>query len=460
MKKLFSNIRNQLIIGISLIVLVLTFLIATLFLTQYKNLTLEQAENELEATAMEFIQVGEVLINPAQQRPRRIYIEAMRNLSNAEVWIIELNNNVLLDTTEKIDQELVQRIVSEYQEQITKQTTYQYSDYFDQKTMSVIKPIMQENQIVGLVIVHKDVDEIYNAYTAFSILVYLSLLLAVICSIILAIFYASIFTKPLKIIIKTAEQLKKGNYKAKTNIVREDEIGELAETIDTMSFEIDKNITEIKELEQLAKELVSNVSHEFKTPLTLIKGYTINMRDKKIKPQKATYDKIINNTEILENLVNNLLEINRYQSGKVELEKEKIDLVNLVNEVILDMQTIANQKKITINLEVKNKPIINADYFKIKQLLIIFIDNAIKYSSEKKEIKIFIQKNKIEIIDFGVGIEETNLEKIFNQYYKINNEETGYGLGLFIAKHIIELHQYQLKIKSQKGKGTKIEINF
>jgi len=459
LKKIFSNIRNQLILGITLIVLLSTILISIIFITQYKNLTLMQIENEIADIATEFAEVGKVLINPNQQRPRRVYMEAMRNLSNAEVWIISVDNQILLDTTEKMTNDQTLKIIEQYGLVNEKQIIYDYSDYFNNKTMSIVKPIVQ-NGNVALVLVHKDVDNIYASYDAFNLLVYFILLLSVLVSVILAIFFANYYTKPLNRITETAKKIKSGNYQQKTKIKRDDQIGELAENLDLMSTEIDQKIKEVHELEDLAKELVSNVSHEFKTPLTLINGYAINLRDKIIRPNKKTYDKIINNTEILEKLVNNLLEINNYQSGNVKLNKENLDLKQLLEEVVSDMKIIAKEKKIKIKLLIEKNKIINADSLRIKQLLMIFIDNAIKYSEEKKEIVIKLNEKEIAIIDQGIGIESSKLEKIFQKYYKIEKQEIGYGLGLFIAKQIIDLHGYALNIQSDKNKGTVVQIKI
>ncbi len=442
--------------GISLIVLISTFIIGVIFILQYKELTLRETEKEIEIIADQFVEVGKVLINPMQQRPRRVYIEAMRNLSNAEVWIVGLNNQVVLDTTEKVDFKTIQELVIKFKAIEDAQITDEYSDYFAFKTISIVKPII-DGGVVGLVVVHKDVNSLYQAYSSFNFLVFFSLFLSVLISIILAIFYAKFFTKPLDRINQTVGQIKNGNYHFKTRIKREDQIGELAKTIDLMSGEIEKSIAEINELEKMAKELVSNVSHEFKTPLTLIKGYTINMRDKTIKPNKEVYNKIINNSEILEQLVNDLLEINRYQSKTVVLKKEEVELNSLILDVIGDMQIVKNRE---IEFNGERKVIITADSLKIKQLLMIFIDNAIKYSNDNKKIIINLFEKEIEIIDFGKGIETCELEKIFNRYYKINDSEAGYGLGLFIAKHIVELHGYQLEVKSERNVGTKIKVIF
>lgn len=454
MKKIWNNINNQLIIGISSIVFISTFIIALIFLTQYRNLTIDKTKIELINRSNQFVEIGKSLINPTHERPRDIYFNVMRNLTGNDVWIFDINGNLLLSTTKVVNANL-----NDYKDVNSYEFNYNFSDYFDDKTMTIVRPIIDKT-IIGYVFMHQNINMAYSSYDSFTYLVMISLVISLILSTMLGIFYSNHFTDPIEKITEIANEIKNGNYDIKTNIKRDDQIGQLANTIDTMSSEISTNNKEIRDLEQRAKDLVANVSHEFKTPLTLIRGYTMNLKDNTIDASAEVYDKIINNTVSLEKLVNELLELNRYQSGNVILKKEDILVLDVVNDVVSNMKTLSDQKNITFNVKSKKPLIINADYNKIRQLLTIFIDNAIKYSDIDKEINIDIKDNSVIIKDQGIGMEKNELEKIFNRYYKIDESEKGYGLGLFIAKHIVDAHNFSLDIKSIKNKGTTIKIDF
>jgi signal transduction histidine kinase len=160
--------------------------------------------------------------------------------------------------------------------------------------------------------------------------------------------------------------------------------------------------------------------------------------------------------------VNELLDLGKFQSGKVILNKEPLDLKQLINDVVSDMKHIAKNKKITLKIceEYKQPQIIEADYIKMKQLLTIFLDNAIKYSKEKGLVDVTINKGEIIISDNGIGIEQSELELLFERYYRVDYKEKGYGLGLCIAKYIADSHHYSLTIDSELEKGTNVHITF
>ena len=463
MKKIMNDIDNQLIIGITLIVLFSTLLIASIFVSQYRNVTINQAAKELAEKTQNFTEIGKAMMTPSSERPRDIYFEVLRNIAGNEVWILDLSGNVILSSTPIVSKKLISDILEVCSHADHMHINYDFSDYFNAKTMTMTNTILgNDNSVIGYVLVHQDINSIYESYNSLQYLVFVSLTVSLLLSILLGILYSKFFTKPIEIITNTTNQIKSGNYSARTGIKRDDQIGELAKTIDTMSSEIETNIKDITDLEHRAKELVANVSHEFKTPLTLIRGYTMNLKDKTIEVSDEVYDKIIKNTLVLEKLVNDLLDLNRYQSGKINIKKEDINLKSLISEVVVDMQKIADEKKISLILDHNNKKdiIISADYYKIKQLLTIFLDNAIKFSNPNDFVKVSVSKDSIKIIDNGIGMEKSELEKIFNRYYKINDDEKGYGLGLCIAKYIADAHKFDLKIDSKKGQGTIIRIKF
>lgn len=459
-QKITNDINNQLIIGISSIVFISTAIIAIIFLTQYRNMTLNKSLEELKNRAYQFNQVGCMVLDSNYQRPRDIYFEVIRDMMGTELWIVDNTGNVVLTTSKISDINALETLNANVIKDTKEKTTYSYSDYFKTKTLTVIVPITENMQVIGMVVMHKDVNSIYASYSLFNYLVFISLLISLVLSVILGIIYSNYFTKPLEKITDIAKEIGNGNFKLQTGIKREDQIGTLASTIDQMAVEIDKNITEIKGLEGRAKELVANVSHEFKTPLTLIRGYTMNLKDKTIKPSAEVYDKIITNTVALEKMVNELLDLNRFQSGQVKLKKEKFSLTILVNDLVGEMRVIAKTKNINISVNSAEEVILNADYGKIRQLVTIFLDNAIKYSPNNKDINIEISKNELVITDHGIGMAKNELENIFNRYYKINEEEKGYGLGLCIAKYIADAHHYQILIDSKVGSGTTVKIAF
>ncbi|MCK4396890.1 HAMP domain-containing protein [candidate division WOR-3 bacterium] len=226
------------------------------------------------------------------------------------------------------------------------------------------------------------------------------------------------------------------------------------------------DITEIRNLEKVKKDFVVNVSHELRTPLTAIKGFVETLEDEVNKKHIHYLEIIKKHTERLINIVEDLLLLSEFEEKKAKLEIEEVNLNSLVENV----QTIFNQKikekGLTLELNRdKEIPIIKADPFKLEQLFINLIDNAINYT-EKGKIRLSLTREnqylKIEIEDTGIGIPHENLPRIFERFYVVDKSRSrklgGTGLGLSIVKHIVLLHNGKIDVESTYGKGTKFKI--
>jgi two-component system phosphate regulon sensor histidine kinase PhoR len=228
-------------------------------------------------------------------------------------------------------------------------------------------------------------------------------------------------------------------------------------------------ITTIKQTEKIKKDFVSNVSHELRTPLTAIKGFIETLLETAKDENKRYLQIIERQTDRLINIVKDLLKLSELEDiggGKTDLDYSKVDLEIVVDSVfnIYEKEIKNKGLKSTVKID-KNVPKIKADPFKLEQLFINLIENAIKYT-EKGEIKVTVKKEKksvvIEVTDTGIGIPKKHLPRIFERFYVVDKsrskESGGTGLGLSIVKHIIQLHKGKIDIESKIGKGTKFII--
>lgn len=230
-----------------------------------------------------------------------------------------------------------------------------------------------------------------------------------------------------------------------------------------------QDISESERLEQLRKDFVANVSHEFRTPLTVIKGSLEALVDGTIDKKEDIehyHQRMLAETKSLERLVGDLLELSRLQSGKISIHKEEIHLPSLLSDVIRSLQTIADKKRIKITYEgpAVVKPALG-DYDRLRQLFVIFLDNAVKYSPEATMITVTLNRihnnlSEIRVQDHGDGISEDELPYIWDRFYKSDKsrKSRGTGLGLAIAKHLVELHEGKVSIRSEMGKGTEVTV--
>ncbi|UZJ65290.1 ATP-binding protein [Sphingobacterium sp. KU25419] len=227
-------------------------------------------------------------------------------------------------------------------------------------------------------------------------------------------------------------------------------------------------IEQLKSQEKFRREFLSNVSHEFKTPLFSIQGYIETLQDGLIEEDlemaKTFLNKASKNVDRLNYLIQDLDEISKLESGKMVLNIEKFDIVELIKETKESLDDKAKAHNIEIQLKTKSgTPYwVKADKHKISQVLVNLIENSIKYGKNggKSQIRIFplFEQVLVEITDDGYGIEEKNLNRVFERFYRIDKSRSrgigGSGLGLSIVKHIIEAHQQNVNVRSTEGIGT------
>ena len=291
-----------------------------------------------------------------------------------------------------------------------------------------------------------------------SQLIYITII-SLILSTIISLFMSKRLSKPIKKMNDTAKKLSKGDY----NIVFEkcgyEELDELADTLN-------KATNSLERTDEIKRELIANVSHDLKTPLTMIKAYSEMIRDLSgdNKEKREEHLKvIIDETDRLTRLVNDMMDLSKIESGIISINKEKINFTEMASSLIDRIKLSNIDTEHTIEYIIPKDLYVLADKTKIEQVLYNLIINAIKHSGEGKK-KILIKATatqkrvKVEVIDNGVGISKEDLEHIWDRYYKASDSFTrqvqGSGLGLSIVKNILIKHSSDFGVESELGKGS------
>lgn len=285
-------------------------------------------------------------------------------------------------------------------------------------------------------------------------LIYISAILVVL-SLILALFISKRVSKSIIKVNESAKKLAKGNFEVKFSGRDYKEISELSDTLNYTTMELAKT-------EKLQKELIANVSHDLRTPLTMITGYAEVMRDIPYESTPENLQVIIDEANRLSILVNDLLDISKLQSGVSELKIAKYDITQSIKSVINRYSKLINQDGYKLEFEYEKNVFVEADEFKIYQVIYNFINNAINYTGVDKKVtvkqKIMDDVVRVEVIDTGFGISEDEINNVWERYYKIDKEHkrslVGSGLGLSIVKNILELHGSKFGVESVEGKGS------
>ncbi|MFW6139953.1 MAG: ATP-binding protein [Acidobacteriota bacterium] len=229
-----------------------------------------------------------------------------------------------------------------------------------------------------------------------------------------------------------------------------------------------RDVTKIKSVEKIKKDFAVNVSHELRTPLTSIKGYLETMEDETKGEQRKYLEIIKRNTERLINIVNDLLLLSELESSEIKQVQEEVHILSLIENVMKIFSQKIKDKKLSFEIITDQElPVVLGDTFRLEQMFINLIDNAVKYT-EKGKITIKISKAddeiEISVEDTGIGIQEKDLPRLFERFYVVDKSRSrqvgGTGLGLSIVKHIVLLHEGTIEVKSRKGVGTTFIIRI
>jgi signal transduction histidine kinase len=279
-----------------------------------------------------------------------------------------------------------------------------------------------------------------------------------------------LITKKLNIITRGIHQFRTGNMDSRIPVKNNDELDTIGLAFNEMADTIARNIQELKETDEFRKELISNVSHDLRTPVASIQGYAETLILKKdtinAKEQLNYLQIIYSSCDRLKKLVSDLFELSKLQTNQVKLNKEPFSITELVSDIANKYRIISQKKGISINTFLpKDLPRIEADLLLIDRVLQNLIDNAIKFCKEGDYVNIDIRpdlpgKVRISIADSGEGISNEELPYIFERYYKGKKYSESTGLGLAIVKKIIDLHQTDIQVSSQPGKGTTFYFNL
>ena len=401
-------------------------------------------------------------------------VEQVKNIDNSSILSsiddISLDNNIcleyidnwgnkyyfnnkttscLLGKNKNIDKELVK--IKQSQEEI----------YFEKilnplnNSTSLLYGIKKNNGYVFLFTSLEDIGTTTSLIK--SQLIYLTLL-TILLSIVIAMFLSRRIAKPISDMTKKATKLADGNYNLVFKNTGINELDELANSLNYLEQEVSKTDT-------YRRDLMANVSHDLKTPLTMIKAYAEMIKDITIDDKEKTIknlDVIIEETERLNILVNDILELSKLQNNQDNLDIEEFDIVSLIKDILRRYEIIKETENYNLILESPESIIVKADKKRISQVIYNLINNAVNYTGDDLKVIVRLTEESkdclVEIIDTGKGIDEKDFQNIWNRYYKQEKNHkrniVGTGLGLSIVKNILEQHHFDYGVKSIKNHGT------
>lgn len=440
------------------------FILVVIFSTKAsKNALIEEKKTVISNEAY---LIGKQSISPyisgdLTESQLKINLENYTDILNVSIWVIDSKGlvtsySVAPDHPEPpkniffLDQEFDLINLHSY--------TGTFYDTFTDDVISVAMPITTNNEPNGIIIVHSTLAQLANVQTNIIRVIYVPFLIMLIISFSLLALISQKILRPIRKINTVAESYSTGNFEAEMGIKSKDEIGQLASTLEYMASELSK-------LDDYRKDFISNISHDFRSPLTSIKGYAEAIQDGTIPPdrQQKYLDIIVDETKRLTKLTSSLLELNKFDSYGIWLVIKDFDIIKPVKAAMRFYEGKCQEKG--INLILNNhclNTMVRGDQTKIQQVIYNLLDNAIKFTPSGKSIYLTLtelnEKILVSVKDEGCGIPSESVKKIWTRFYKADTsrgrDKQGTGLGLSITREIIKAHNENIDVVSTEDIGS------
>ncbi|MCI8597122.1 MAG: cell wall metabolism sensor histidine kinase WalK [Lachnospiraceae bacterium] len=388
------------------------------------------------------------------------HFQALDTYLDASIWLLNADGTLLIDSDIGYFEE-PSSVIDAFDLTDMGNQYYMTGDFygmFEVEMLSVATPISYNFKTRGYVLIHTPMSNLYRERDSILNITYLTLIFIFVLSLlVLAVFTFTVY-RPLMKITEAARQYAQGNFKYELSIYEEDEIGELADTLNYMAHELG-------EMDEYQKKFVANISHDFRSPLTSIKGYLEAILDGTIPLEML--DKYLNivlmETERLNKLTSGLLTLNSFDTKRSMLDITSFDINTVIKNTVSSFEGRCREHHISIELLFDTRQqLVSADIGKIQQVLYNLLDNAIKFSPDHSQITIETtlrhEKVFISVKDEGIGIPRDCMKRIWERFYKTDlsrgKDKRGTGLGLAIVKEIITSHGEHINAISTEGVGT------
>lgn len=382
----------------------------------------------------------------------------------AEVWLLDTSGKVLISSERTLGERTPKNILDFNPAEIGRYNyiTGDYHGIFPVEVITTISPVTNGFTTTGYLLIHKPLSSVMKIKTSILQMLYVTIIVVLIFSLLILLVYQIFVYIPLRKITEAATQYAAGNLSYQIESNRQDEMGYLSASLNYMA-------NRLNDMQEYQKQFIGNVSHDFRSPLTSIKGYVQAMADGTIpqEMQEKYLNIILFETERLTELTSDLLTLNQFDMSGPHLKPDYFDIHEVIKNTVSSFEGVCTTRKISIELLLASRELtVYADKARIQQVVYNLLDNAIKFSSNESQIVIETTDRSnsvlISVRDNGIGIPKQSLSKIWDRFYKSDlsrgKDKKGTGLGLSIVKEIIEAHGEHIHVVSTEDVGT--EFNF
>ena len=388
--------------------------------------------------------------------------QLVANFIGASIWISDANGRIILDSEDRYTGRLIDGFNPAADS--SNYVSGNYHGLFDREMLSVEASINHNYTPIGYIIIHYPMSEVLSSKNDILDIVYVTAIIIFALSFIILLIFTFYVYMPLRSINRAAKEYAGGNLTYRMNYhFAHDEIGRLAATLELMADDLSNS-------EKTQREFIANVSHDFRSPLTSIRGYLEAMADGTIPPEKSEpyMRRIITETERLSKLTQDMLTLSSIDRSTV-LNRSDFDINELIRSACNTYENACAAKNLGFALTFEDEAeYVYADFDRIQQVLYNLLDNAIKFSERDAQIYIStIRKGRkifISVKDTGIGIPKDSIKKIWDRFYKTDisrgRDKTGTGLGLSIVREIIQAHNETIDVVSTEGAGSEFVFSL
>ncbi|MDI9461827.1 MAG: ATP-binding protein [Saccharofermentanales bacterium] len=401
---------------------------------------------------------------------RNSYLKMLNDAIQANIWVLDRDSGILSLGEDKaysfteLPADAVSNLDLNLQGQETVSTDF--SDFLGIPALTLGFPIIEtENTIQKALLLHVPLNEIPILYRSSLLGFSAASLIAISLVLLMALILSRRFIVPIKRIQDTTARLALDDYSARTGYNRPDELGELAREIDILACRLQTAREEREQEDNLRRSFISEISHELRTPVAVIRGSIEALSDGIVRPEEIPdyIDNIKNDIKALDRLVNDLLELSRLDHKEFSLDLSTVRLSDIVADALRSIRHLAAEKAVELVSELDHDLVVEADYGRIRQLCLILLDNALKYSPSGSKIEIVLAKSPtadavLSVTDYGEGMSEEVRQNIFDRFYTAKKQNQDIGLGLTIAASIAKRHGMAMEVDSRPGRGSVFKL--
>ena len=400
------------------------------------------------------------------------YLSFIEQLTNCNVYMVDTYHNVTGHFSGVV-QTISNPLLPSYMEQTIAlgfmgKTPFIQAQADGDIHLTTAMPVMNaQSRVLGVVLLTSTLREQGYAQVPSRTILLNSLMISFPIAVLLALIFSRMFTQPIYALQKVAVSLAGGAYETRTAIRREDEIGSLAKSMDILAERLEEARERDAQLHAQQQIFFSNISHELKTPVTVIRGSLEALHDGVVRGEeniRAYCRQMIAESRWLQRLIMDLLELSRLQSPDYSLSIDRVDLSELLGDVAMSASALCGRKGVIFSCEEpKATFVLQGDYTRLRQMLLAVADNAVKFTPPGRAIRMELSADKPEIIiaDQGTGIPPDEVAHIFDRFrHTRDSSRESTGLGLAIVQEIARRHNIAIDVKSREGEGTTFTFTF